>query len=82
MVLRRAGAKRKSGYKFSFALKDGRVKNTIIDLPMASDLASLLLADNTVKELIETNEFHITLNPKYQLTIKHILNPHLEEVPG
>jgi hypothetical protein len=68
----RAGMKRKSGYKFSFGLKDGKLKNVIIDLPLASDLASVLLEDRAVKELIQSNEFHFSLSPKYELTIRHI----------
>lgn len=74
----RAGMKRKSGYKFSFGLKNGRLKNVIIDLPLASSLASVLLEDRTVTELIQANEFQISLNPKYELTIRNI--PHPEEV--
>jgi hypothetical protein len=74
----RAGMKRKSGYKFSFALKNGKVKNVIIDLPMASNLASVLLEDKTINELVQTNEFSISLSPKYVLTIRHV--PHPEEV--
>lgn len=74
----RAGMKRKSGYKFSFALKDGKLKNVIIDLPLASCLASVLLEDDAINKLIETNEFYISLSPKYELTVRHI--PHLEEV--
>jgi len=71
----RAGMKRKSGYKFSFGLKEGKLKNVIIDLPLASDLASVLLEDKAVSELIRTNEFHISLNPRYELTIRHIPQP-------
>jgi len=71
----RAGMKRKSGYKFSFGLKAGKLKNVIIDLPLASSLASVLLEDKVLLELIETNEFHISLSPKYELTIRHIPQP-------
>ena len=71
----RAGMKRKSGYKFSFALKEGKLKNVIIDLPLASSLATVLLEDKAVNELIQTHEFHITLSPKYELSIKHIPQP-------
>ena len=67
--------KRKSGYKFSFALKEGKLKNVIIDLPLASSLATVLLEDKAVNELIQTHEFHITLSPKYELSIKHIPQP-------
>jgi hypothetical protein len=71
----RAGMKRKSGYKFSFGLKEGKVKNVIIDLPLASSLATVLLGDEKVKEMIENNEFYISLSPKYELTIRHIHQP-------
>ena len=71
----RAGMKRKSGYKFSFGLKEGKLKNVIIDLPLASCLANVLLEDKVVNELIQTNEFHIVLSPKYELTIRHIPQP-------
>ena len=74
----RAGMKRKSGYKFSFGLKNGRLKNVIIDLPLASSLAAVLLEDKVINELVQTNEFYISLSPKYELTVRHV--PHPEEV--
>ena len=74
----RAGMKRKSGYKFSFGLKDGKLKNVIIDVPLASSLASVLLEDKVVSDLIQTKEFYISLSPKYELTIRNV--PHPEEV--
>ena len=76
----RAGMKRKSGYKFAFVLKEGKLKNVIIDLPLASSLASVLLEDKAVKELIQKNEFYIALSPKYELTIRHI--PQSETIPA
>ena len=76
----RAGMKRKSGYKFSFGLKDGKLKNVIIDLPLASSLAAVLLEDKVVRDLIETNEFYISLSAKYELTIRHVPHPVLVEV--
>jgi hypothetical protein len=74
----RAGMKRKSGYKFSFGLKDGKLKNVIIDVPLASSLATVLLEDKVVSELIQTKEFFLSLSPKYELTIRNV--PHPEEV--
>lgn len=68
----RAGMKRKSGYKFAFGFKDGRVKNVIIDLPLASSLASSLIEDPAVKQLISLHDFDLTLSPRFELTIKHI----------
>lgn len=71
----RAGMKRKSGYKFSFGLKEGKVKNVIIDLPLASSLATVLLEDERINELTQTNEFYLTLSPKYELTIRCVRQP-------
>lgn len=68
----RAGYKRKSGYKFMMKLKDGRLGNVIVDMPIASSLASTLLEDAVIKELAIAHEFHISMNTKYELTIKHI----------
>ena len=71
----RAGMKRKSGYKFSFNLKGGKLQNVIVDLPLASSLATVLLEDSVVREFTQTNELHFALNSKYELTIRHIPQP-------
>lgn len=68
----RAGMTRKTGYKFLIKFKQAKVDNIIIDFPLASSLASVLLQDPVVKELFLQHEFHISLNPKFQLTFKHI----------
>jgi hypothetical protein len=68
----RAGYKRKQGYKFLVELKDGRLSNVLVDTPIASSLATTLLDDKTINELTTGNEFHISMNTKYQLTVKHI----------
>ena len=68
----RAGLSRKSGYKFLLKFREGRIDNVIVDLPLASSLASTLLTDKVVKDLFSEHEFHISLNPKFELTIKHI----------
>jgi hypothetical protein len=68
----RAGYKRKSGYKFLIKIKDGRLNNVIVDAPVASSLASALLEDKVIREIIKDNEFHISMNTKFELTIKHI----------
>jgi len=75
----RAGLRRKSGYKFLIKFKDGKPANVIVDFPLASSLATTLMDDKVIKELISTNEFHVSLNPKFELTIKHI--PHVNTVP-
>ena len=68
----RAGYNRKSGYKFLIKLKDTRLSNVIVDTPVASSLATTMLDDNLMREIIKDNEFHISMNTKYELTIKHI----------
>ena len=68
----RAGMTRKSGYKFLIKLKNGKPSNVIVDSPLASSLTSTLIEDKAIHELISTNEFHISLNPKFELTIKHV----------
>lgn len=68
----RAGLSRKSGYKFLLKFREGRIDNVIVDLPLASSLATTLLQDKVIKDLFKENEFHISLNPKFELTIKHI----------
>jgi len=68
----RAGMARKTGYKFMIKFRNGKVDNVIIDYPLASSLASTLLQDPVVKELFVQHEFHIRMNPKFQLTFKHI----------
>ncbi len=75
----RAGMTRKSGYKFLLKFKEGKISNVIVDLPLASSLAATLLADDAIKETFQKNEFHISLNPKFELTIKHIQNLDVEE---
>jgi hypothetical protein len=68
----RAGIARKSGYKFTIQFSNGRVDNVISAIPLAKDLASALQEDKAVKELLLQNDYHISLNPKYQLGIKFI----------
>lgn len=68
----RAGLSRKLGYPFVIGLKNGKLKNVIIDIPLASSLATLLKEDKVISALIENAEFDIILNTKYEMTIKHI----------
>ncbi len=68
----RAGIGRKAGYKFNIEFSKGKVHNVIINLPLASNLSSLLLQDAMVKELFMNNDYHISMNTKFQLGIKQI----------
>jgi hypothetical protein len=66
----RAGIARKSGYKFDVKFSKGKVSNVIIASPLASTLASDMLADETIKALFTEGEYEISLNTKFQLTMK------------
>src|ERR1700710_844946 len=66
---KRAGMTRKSGYKFLIIIRNGKLSNVIVDFPIAAGLASALLEDKVIKELCVNNEFHISLNTSFELTI-------------
>lgn len=68
----RAGLNRKLGYPFLIGLKNGKLKNVIIDIPLASSLATVLLEDSAISAMIANAEFDIKLNSKYEMTIRHI----------
>ena len=66
----RAGIARKSGYKFDVKFSKGKVSNVIIASPLASTLAADMLADETIKRIFTEGEYEISLNTKFQLSIK------------
>jgi hypothetical protein len=66
----RAGAARKSGYKFAIHFVNSRVDNIISASPLAKDLAAVLLDDSVVRELFSRNDYDITMNAKFHLAIK------------
>jgi hypothetical protein len=68
----RAGIARKSGYKFTIQFSNGRVDNVISSVPLAKDLATALLEDAAVKELLQQNDYQVSMNPKYQIGIKFV----------
>ena len=68
----KAGMARKSGNKFSLLFKNGRVENVVIASPVASELASHLLQDDSVKALFSEQDYRIGMNTKYQLTIEQL----------
>jgi hypothetical protein len=67
----RVGLRRKSGYPFAVGFRNGRLKNVIVDQPLASDFAQVLLQDAGVQELIRDDEFDFALNGRYQLEVAH-----------
>lgn len=75
----RAGIGRKSGHKFNILFSKGKVKDIIIASPIASNLAALLLEDDTIKELMRQDDYQIIMNPKFQLTIRQVAPVTVEE---
>jgi hypothetical protein len=68
----RAGTGRKAGYKFSIELTDGKVGNVISGSELALHLAQVIMEDDAAKQIMADNNFEISLNTKFQLSIKHI----------
>lgn len=68
----RAGTGRKAGYKFVINFTDGKVGNVISGSPLAMHLAQVILEDEGAKQILNENNYDVSLNTKFQLTIKHI----------
>lgn len=68
----RAGSGRKAGYKFTIEFRKGRVSNLISSSPLATTLASILTQDAVIKDLLQKNDYDISLNTKFQLHIKNL----------
>jgi hypothetical protein len=68
----RAGSGRKAGYKFSIEFTKGRVANIISGSPLASDLAFVMLENADVKAILLTNHYIVSLNTKFQLSLKNV----------
>src|SRR4026208_131393 len=68
----RAGSGRKAGYKFNIEFSKGRGRNVISGSPLASDLAVVLQQDGLMKNMFSENDYQLTLNTKFQLSIKNL----------
>ncbi len=68
----RAGTGRKAGYKFLIEFTDGKVGNVISGSPLAMHLAQVILEDEGAKQILSEKNFTISLNTKFQLSIKHV----------
>jgi hypothetical protein len=68
----RAGTGRKAGYKFIIEFTDGKVGNVISGSDLAMHLAQVILEDQGAKEILSDNNYEVSLNTKFQLTIKNI----------
>lgn len=68
----RAGTGRKAGYKFKIEFIDGKVGNVISGSALAMHLAQVIMEDDKAKEILTEHDFEISLNTKFQLTVKNI----------
>ena len=68
----RAGTGRKAGYKFKIELTDGKVGNVISGSTLAMHLAQVIMEDDGAKEILNEYNFEVSLNTKFQLSIKNI----------
>lgn len=68
----RAGTGRKAGYKFKIEFSDGKVSNVISGSTLAMQLAQVILEDDAARQILNENNFEISLNTKFQLIIKNI----------
>ena len=75
----RAGTGRKAGYKFTIEFTNSRVANVISGSPLAMDLATVLLQDDVVKSLVMSSNYQVSLNTKFQLSIKNVSTSKKEE---
>lgn len=68
----RAGTGRKAGYKFIIEFTDGKVGNVISGSALAMHLAQVIVEDEGAKQIIEEYNFEVSLNTKFQLTIRNV----------
>ncbi len=68
----RAGTGRKAGYKFTIEFTDGKVGNVISGSTLAMHLASVILEDDAAKQILLDNNYEVSLNTKFQLSIKNV----------
>lgn len=71
----RAGSGRKAGYKFTIEIRQGRVVNVISGSPLALDLASVLLQEKAIKDLLAQNDYLFHFNTRFQLSIEQAERP-------
>lgn len=68
----RAGTGRKAGYKFKIDFTDGKVGNVISGSPLAMHLAQVIMEDDSAREILNEHNFEVSLNTKFQLTVKNV----------
>ncbi len=68
----RAGTGRKAGYKFTIEFTDGKVGNVISGSTLAMHLASVVLEDDAARQILQDGNYEVSLNTKFQLSIKNV----------
>ncbi|MCW5914618.1 MAG: hypothetical protein KIT66_08415 [Chitinophagaceae bacterium] len=61
---------RKTGFKFKIEFRNGKVENIISSAPLATALATEMMNNEQIGEILREGDYTISLNPKYELTIK------------
>jgi hypothetical protein len=69
---------RKAAEKFTLQFTKGKATNMIRSTDIAKDLAFVLLNDAAANELISKNDYQISMNSKFQLSIQFIPELSLE----
>ena len=77
----RAGTGRKAGYKFTIEFTDGKVGNVISGSSLAMNLASVILEDDNAKQILNEGNYEVSLNTKFQLSIKNTASEEQKESP-
>ncbi len=77
----RAGTGRKAGYKFTIEFTDGKVGNVISGSSLAMNLASVILEDDNAKQILNEGNYEVSLNTKFQLSIKNIVSEEEKQSP-
>ena len=72
---------RKVAEKFSMRLNKGKLNDSIRSSEIAKDLAFVLLNNADANELISRNDFQISMNSKFQLSIQFIPEV-IESIPS
>lgn len=78
----RAAGGRKVKYSFHFFLQNGRIQNKTNLTPLARELAALLYENEITKKIVRGQELEFSMSSDFQLTIKNVTPPPVEEEPA
>lgn len=66
----KAGGGKKVGFRFTVALTNAKVQNSITS-PIAKDLVTILQQDDAAAAILAAKSFELELNPKCELNIRY-----------